>query len=133
MNWLAVLVAALAYWFLGAIWYSALFGKVWASGLEQQGIKIQAPTKSQMITKLVVTLVANLVTAVAIGHLAWRQNLTSAIGGVHLGLITGIGIAATTLAVAYSWESKPMKNLVIDSLYHLLGCIIVAVILAVWH
>ena len=31
INWLAVLVAGLAYFFLGALWYSVLFGKKWQS------------------------------------------------------------------------------------------------------
>ena len=31
INWLAVLVAGLAYFFLGALWYTALFGKKWQS------------------------------------------------------------------------------------------------------
>ena len=29
MNWLAVVVATLAFFAVGAIWYTALFGKVW--------------------------------------------------------------------------------------------------------
>lgn len=131
MNWLAVLVAALAYWFLGALWYSALFGKVWASGLEQQGVKILAPTKSQMMTKLLVTFVANLVAVHAIAYLL--RGASGAQAGATLGAVVGLGIAATTLAVAYSWESKPLKNFVVDASYHLLGCVIAGVILAVWH
>jgi len=29
MNWLAVFCAGLAYWLVGAIWYSVLFSKAW--------------------------------------------------------------------------------------------------------
>ena len=29
VNWLAVLVAGIATFFLGAVWYMALFGKTW--------------------------------------------------------------------------------------------------------
>jgi hypothetical protein len=28
MNWLAIICAAIAYWILGWLWYSALFGKI---------------------------------------------------------------------------------------------------------
>jgi hypothetical protein len=29
VNWLAVIVAALATFFLGGLWYQALFGRLW--------------------------------------------------------------------------------------------------------
>ena len=29
MNWLAVVVATVAFFVVGAIWYTALFGKIW--------------------------------------------------------------------------------------------------------
>ena len=31
MNWLAILCAGVAYFFLGFVWYSLLFGKIWAA------------------------------------------------------------------------------------------------------
>ena len=43
MNWLAVLCAGLAYWLLGAIWYSAIFSKAWRSAIERHGVKLGSP------------------------------------------------------------------------------------------
>jgi hypothetical protein len=34
INWLAVLAAGVAFFLLGAVWYSVLFGKKWAQLLE---------------------------------------------------------------------------------------------------
>ena len=34
MNWLAILCAGVAYWVLGFVWYSLLFGGIW--GAEQE-------------------------------------------------------------------------------------------------
>jgi hypothetical protein len=31
MNWLAIFCAGLAYFILGFVWYSLLFGKIWAA------------------------------------------------------------------------------------------------------
>ena len=31
MNWLAILCAGVAYFFVGFVWYSLLFGKIWAA------------------------------------------------------------------------------------------------------
>src|SRR6476661_11169550 len=53
MNWLAVVCAGLAYWLLGAVWYSALFSKAWRSAVEQHGVKLGQPNQSGMATKLI--------------------------------------------------------------------------------
>jgi len=53
MNWLAIVCAGLAYWLLGAVWYSALFSKVWRSAVEQHGVKLGQPNQSGMATKLI--------------------------------------------------------------------------------
>jgi hypothetical protein len=133
MNWLAVIVAGVADWLLGALWYSALFGKIWAAGLEQQGVKLQKPSQPQLMTKLAGNFVANLLTATVIGHLVLATAVASLLGAVHLGAALGLGVAGMALAVAYTWESKPVKVWAIDAAYHLLGCIACAVILACWR
>src|SRR5262249_8711441 len=42
MNWIPIIGAAAAYWVLGAIWYMALFGKIWAAGIQQHGVKLES-------------------------------------------------------------------------------------------
>src|SRR5438045_9134769 len=42
INWIAVLVGALGYFFLGAMWYSALFKKKW---IAYQGISAEDMSK----------------------------------------------------------------------------------------
>ena len=41
MNWLAVVVATVAFFVVGAIWYTALFGKIWQRevGLSEEQLK----------------------------------------------------------------------------------------------
>jgi hypothetical protein len=45
MNWLAVFCAGLAYWLLGAIWYSAILSKMWRSAVEELGVKVCQPNQ----------------------------------------------------------------------------------------
>ena len=60
-NWIAIGVAALSYFVLGAVWFSALFQKAWMAGHN-----LQAPTdemklqmKKHMPVMMVQTLVMN--------------------------------------------------------------------------
>src|SRR5436189_6137876 len=87
MNWLAIVCAGLTYWLLGAVWYSALFSKAWRSAVEQHGIKLGQPNQSGMGTKLIVTLVCNLIAALVLARVIHELH------GVDLllGLKTGAG------------------------------------------
>lgn len=132
LNWLPILVATAAYWLLGALWYSALFAGVWSKGLEKQGVKLAKLSKGEMITKYVGTFVANLVVVIAVAWLVDAVHLVRLVGAVKLGLLLGVGISGMALAVSYSWEGKPLGNLLVDGSYHTLGPIVAAVIVLAW-
>ncbi len=62
INWLAVLVAAIAYFGLGAIWYSFLFQKKW---IEYQKIDVNDPEMKKgvaatMFTSFLLMVVATI-------------------------------------------------------------------------
>jgi hypothetical protein len=134
LNWLAVLVAALAYFVLGAIWYAPpVFGKAWmrASGMEMPE-RGQGPGPAIYLGPFVGGLIA----AVATGLLAAATGTDTAGEGFVLGLVVGIGYAMTvTLSTAIFETHKPQKGVwfVITSLYHVVGLIIAAVIIALWN
>jgi uncharacterized protein DUF1761 len=130
MNWIAIICAAAAYWIIGAIWYMALFGKMWAAAIEQHGVKLQ---QSGMPAKMIGNYVANLVAAVIMARLIARTGITDLGHGLKLGAGVGLGFSATALLVQYLWESKPFKVWLIDASYHFFGCIALGAILAVWR
>src|SRR3954454_22557569 len=39
----AIVCAGLAYWLLGAVWYSALFSSMWRSAVEEHGVRLGQP------------------------------------------------------------------------------------------
>lgn len=130
MNWLAIICAAIAYWILGFIWYSALFGKIWAAALEQRGMKLE---RGGMVPKMIGTFIANFVAAVVMARLLERmKGVPDIFHGLRVGAAMGIGFSGTALTIQYLWESKPFKVWLIDAAYHLLGCIVLGAILGVW-
>ena len=52
MNWLAILCAGAAYWVLGYVWYSLLFGKVWMPIKHGSGENVPPPAGREMGAKL---------------------------------------------------------------------------------
>jgi len=130
MNWLAIICAAAAYWVLGAGCYIEKFGKIWAAGIEQHGVKLQ---RSGMAAKMIGNFIGNLVAAVIMARLIGRIGTADLMHGLRLGAGVGVGFSATALSIQYLWESKPIKVWLIDASHHVLGCVLLGAILSVWH
>lgn len=134
LNWLAVLVAGVAYFALGATWYQPMvLGRIWMRAI---GLDPAAVTPGQNAVAYAVTLVGYLVAAVATALLA-RATASDSLGeGLVLGLVVGIGYkAAIFLATAPFDVNRPQPWLlaVLNSAYHVIGLVIVAEIVSVWQ
>ncbi|HWJ92467.1 MAG TPA: DUF1761 domain-containing protein [Flavisolibacter sp.] len=131
LNWLHILVAAIAYFALVSVWYSALFGKRWVA---YQRIDVNAPDAKKGVAAIMFgSFVWMFVTSVGLAIIVSRLNLTTALSGVKWGLLTGICFSAAAISISYLYVKKPTGLHFIDSLYHIIGQIIAAVILSAWH
>jgi hypothetical protein len=131
-NYWAVAVAGLAYWILGAIWFSALFGDIWGTELEKHGVKIKEPSKRELLAKLVQTLVLNLIVVFGVSFVVFVAHSTTILSGLKLGLFTGFCFSASTIGIAYTWESRSLRLFFVDCGYPILGITMSAVILSLW-
>ncbi len=131
LNWLHILVAAIAYFALGALWYSPLFGKQWVA---YQGIDMNNPeAKKGAGVIMFYSFLLMFVTTVGLAILVNRLGLFEAISGIKLGVFTGLFFSATAISVSYLYVKKPFGLHLIDGLYHVLGQAIAALILCVWR
>ena len=133
MNWLAILCAGLAYWVLGFVWYSLLFGKTWTEALRTYRTQWPTPARGEMAGKMIGTLVANLIIAGAISYILHRAAPPDMNHALRLGIAAGVVLAGAALTIAHIWESKPTRVWMIDVSYHFVGCILATVILYSWH
>ena len=133
LNYWPVVVAAAAYWILGAIWFSVLFGKTWGEELEKHGVKIKEPTKQELMMKLIQTFIWNLVVALGVAFLVFMTNSQSVLSGINIGLFAGVCFSAATFGIAYAWESRSVALFLVDCGYPVVGIIVCSVILSVWR
>lgn len=132
-NWLAVAVAAVAYFILGGLWYSKLlFANTW---VKTSGVDMNRPeAKKGVGAVMVFTLLFEFLICIGLASLAYRLNLIDGMkSGIKLGLTTGICFAGPVIAISYMYQMKPRPLFFIDVMYHLLGNIIAAVIICIWH
>lgn len=135
INWLAVLIATLIYFLIGGVWFAQQtpIGRAWASAAAYtpptSGV---ASSNLFYLTPLVTAFVASVATALIV-----QATGADTLGdGVVLGLVIGIGYAATIVLNLAAFEfSKPRQWTwgVIDASYHVVGLLIAAVVLAIWR
>lgn len=134
LNWLAVIAGGLAYFVLGALWYSpALFGRPWQRAIGWDPERTPPEVKP---TFYVIPAIAYTVIAAAIGLVARASGSDDVGTGVALGLVVGVGISAMhTLGDAVFDPNKPAPWtwFAITAGYHVIGQLIVAVLVAVWR
>lgn len=130
INWLAVLVAGLAYFFLGALWYTVLFGKQWRS---YNNVVMNTPdAKKGATTIMIASFILMLICAFGLSLIVTRLFLTGWQVGFKLGLLTGICFAGTAVSISYLYEKRPLGLHLINIGYNLLGNIIAAIIISCW-
>ena len=135
INWLAVIVATVIYFALGAVWFAPAtpIGRAWVAAAGYESPTTGAASRSVFyLVPAATTFVMVVVTALIAGATG-TDTLNE---GIVLGLLVGIGYAAMIVFTTAAFEfSKPRQWTwgVIDASYHVIGLLIAAVILALWH
>jgi hypothetical protein len=132
IHWLAVLVAAVAYFALGAIWYSkVLFAKIW---LALTKIDASDPNATKgMVAIMGASFVTIMVTSIGLAILAAYLPLSGFVHGIKLGALTGICFGATAISNSYLYEKRAIGLHFINGGYTVVGNIIAAVIICMWQ
>lgn len=130
INWLAVLVAALASFIIGALWYGPLFGKKWMelNGFTKENIQEGALSMPViMVVNYVATALAALAIAMFIGAEA------DASFGIFAGIMIAIFWIGTSRLNDVLYEKKPMGLFWINLGYNLVIYAIMGGVLGAWH
>ena len=117
MNYLAILVAAIVAFIIGAIYYGAL-GKRWmkAARIDPSGPK--PAMVGLLINSFIMELILAFVTAGVIGHLGFDQ--VTPLNGVISGVFIWAGFIFTTLSINQRYQGFGWDLTLIDGLHWLL-------------
>lgn len=132
VNFLAVLVAAVVSFMLGALWYGPLFGKAWQAelGFTDEDLKEGNMAKT-MGTSFVLILVMALGMGILLhGHGPNDIDLQS---GIIHGLFVGLLFVGTSMGINYVYEKKSIKLWLINAGYQIIYLSMMGAILGAWR
>lgn len=129
VNWLAVLVSGIAWFVLGSVWYTVLFGKAWARLV---GIDTENPG-GNMALIFGATLVLEVLASTLLAGLLHLAGIETLAGGLHLGALIGVGIVLPVVAINNLYQRKSPALTAIDAGHMTVGLAIAGMILGAWR
>lgn len=126
LPWLAILVGGVAYFALGAIWYSVIFKNAWikASGVNPNDPNMKKGVAGIFIMSLILMIVASLGIALFMSRIgpSWMT-------GAKVGAVAGICFSGTAICISYLYEKRPWMLHFINSAYNVVGCVLAGIVI----
>ena len=127
VNYLAVLVAAIAAFAVGALWYSVLFGKVWR---REMGV-VEGSSMSGMGKSMVGGFIATLVMVWVLAYFYALNYINTLPTALMLAALFWLGFIATVMTNIV-WYEKKSWTLYLINVSHYLVALLVAAAVLIW-
>ncbi len=132
INWWAVLVAAVAGFMVGGVWYGALAAKAWVRVHGFSADTIERMRKLQA-RNFSLFFVLDIVMALVLALLTGAAEATSAGQGALLGALLWAGVAAPIAAAKDAACVRPFQAWAIDTGHELALLVVMGAILGAWR
>ena len=118
MNWLAIGVGTAAFFVVGAVWYTALFGRAWQREVGLSDEQLKAGANMPLIFGLCFLL--EFLVVMTLGHLFARLDPNPR---ATMMIATGFGLAimSPAIGIAYLYMRKPLRLFLIDAGHFVVG------------
>ena len=130
VNWLAILVAAIADWILGAVWFT-VFANQWRAGLRMAPAELQQYMSHPNFWPYLIALLCSFLMGYVIARVVAGSSSHGLFHGISAGILVGLA-AALAMVTEMVFEIRPMPFILISAAYPLLGCILMGIIIGIW-
>jgi hypothetical protein len=127
LNYLAVVVAAVVYFAIGALWYSVLFSKPW---VRESGVDPEAG--GNPVPLYAASFVTAFLAATALAFLARSAGAETLAEGLLLGVLVSVGFVIASLGITQAYEGRTATLQLINVGYPVVALVIASVIVTVW-
>jgi hypothetical protein len=139
INYLAVLVAAIASMVVGYVWYGPLFGKLWMEGMgwDPNNQEMMAKMKKSAGPGYAQQFVGSLLTAYVLAHMLWAYSaaipgMTGISAGLQGAFWVWLGFYLPVKWGDKIWGGKKLKYVSIDLGNYLVVLLVMGIILSLW-
>ncbi len=129
MNWVAIVIAAIAQFIIGCIWYGPLFGKTWMS---MMGMSQQSMSREGMRKTMTLTFIGSLVTAAVLSMLVGWMGAKTLSAGIAAGFWAWLGFVATVTLGGVLFAKMSWNLYILNNAYQLVSLAVMGAILAKW-
>jgi hypothetical protein len=130
LNWGAILLAGIADWIFGAIWFKAL-SKEWVAGLNMSPEDKRAYLSTPNFWPYIIALLCSILIAYVIARLASDSETHGLFRGITVGILVGLA-AALAMITNMVFEARTGSFIMISAAYPFVGCILMGIIVGVW-
>lgn len=130
ISWWAVIVAAVAKFVIGWIWYAPpVLGNNWMAEVKLS----QDEFRANMVPAIITQIVGDLVMAYILARFIAHYGTPSIGSGLLIGFMAWLGFVATVTIGQVVYERRSFKLFLINSGYILIGLLVMGAILGWWH
>jgi hypothetical protein len=130
LNWVAILVAAIASFLFEALWYSVFLNE-WLAGIGRTREWLMSSGMSPALQYEVAILCA-VITATVLSTCIQASGEHSARRGILVGALVWLGFVATSWATEYIFEVRTLKIYAINTGFWLFDLILIGAIVGAW-
>jgi hypothetical protein len=134
INMVAILIAVVANFILGYLWFSPLFGKAWAKEMGMD-MSVKPPT-SVMVRGMIFMVIGNFFLAYVFAHniAAWSfvpgmDKMSVPLQIANSTVFTWLGFYLPMDLSTVAWENKSWKLFFINTGYHFMMLLVASVII----
>ena len=129
VNWLAIIVATVAAFLLGGLWYSnKFFGAKW---MQEIGLTEESTDQTHAARTFITTFVLQFIAATALA--VFLGSDSNWMNGLRSGALIGLLWIATAYGITYLFEQRTMRLFLINAGFYVVQFAIMGTILGAWH
>jgi hypothetical protein len=132
INYPAVIVAAIAHFIIGGLWYGLIFANKFIEFTGWGPEKLQQMENQNNTKQYVIAFLSSLLLVYILAHFVQFTKAKSALDGVQTAFWLWLGFIATTQLPTVIFEERKLGLFFLSIGYQFVACAIAGIILAVW-
>ena len=134
INYIAVLVAAIAAFIVGMLWYSpVLFGSQWQKLMGFSEEELKKMKEKSMAPSMIIMMLSQLVMAFVLAHIIDVFGAFELTPALEVGFWLWLGFMATKNLGVVLWLGKSWNLYFLNAMYDLVTLLVMAAILGPWQ